>query len=391
MGGETVLLRYDGKSGAWFRIEPRAAVVPGQKLLSLPEFRPKIALVSGVQLDLSGGTQIIVGSGSEAASGSTDQAGTDAAPSLELVYGRIVLINPTNAEKQLGLKLGSQTGVARLGRNATLAVEVERKHVPGQDPQKTPAPIETRLYAPEGGIVWQDAAGEGTIEKPSRWTLAEGGATEITDDPAPPEWIDHEPVVQLSEQRFGAPVIEKSLVSNTPVGTQLLELFQGSSRKEVKSLVARSSIHVGVFQPFIDALRDSEQKANWDSHIETLRAAMALSPESASQVWQALVEQRGRPAANDLYEMLCGYSPDQVGRTADQMKSGALVTLINRLEDDSLDYRVLAVFNLAEITGKRFMQNPAAKLADRKQNIRVWRSRLESGQLMKPAAPTKTE
>ena len=45
MGGKTVLLRYDDKAGTWFRIEPRAAVMPGERLLSLPEFRPKIALV----------------------------------------------------------------------------------------------------------------------------------------------------------------------------------------------------------------------------------------------------------------------------------------------------------------------------------------------------------
>ena len=44
--------------------------------------------------------------------------------------------------------------------------------------------------------------------------------------------------MQLSEQRYGTPVIESTLVSNVPAATQLLELFQGSSRKEVKSLVA---------------------------------------------------------------------------------------------------------------------------------------------------------
>ena len=44
MGGKTVLLRYDDKAGTWFRVEPRAAIVPGQRVLSLPEFRPKIAL-----------------------------------------------------------------------------------------------------------------------------------------------------------------------------------------------------------------------------------------------------------------------------------------------------------------------------------------------------------
>jgi hypothetical protein len=101
-------------------------------------------------------------------------------------------------------------------------------------------------------------------------------------------------------------------------------------------------------------------------------------------VFQSLVDQRGKPAAADLYEMLCGYTPDQIGRTSDQMKNGAVVKLINWLEDDSLDYRVLATQDLWEITGKRLMPNPAASLTERKQNVKVWRARLEGGQLMKP-------
>jgi hypothetical protein len=378
MGSKTVLLRYDDKAGAWFRIEPRAAVMPGERLLSLPEFRPKVALASGIHLDISGGTAVIMGAAAE---------GSAADPAIEVVYGRIVLVNPTNNDQQVRLKLGPNAGVAKIARNKTLAAEVERKFVPGQDPRQTPAPVETRLFAPDGGVVWNDAAGEKAIEKPSRWTLTAAGAADIADDAAPPEWIDHEPIVQLSEQRYGAPVIESTLVSNVPAVTQLLELFQGSSRKEVKSLVARSSIHVGLFQPFIDALRDSEQKANWKTHIDTLRTAMALSPESANKVWQALADQRGKPAAGDLYEMLCSYSPEQVGQTPEQIKSGPLVKLINWLEDDSLDYRVLAVRDLAEITGKQFMQNPAAKLQERTQNVRRWRDRLEAGELKPVSQP----
>jgi hypothetical protein len=387
MGGKTVLLRHDDKAGAWFRVEPRAAIAPGERVLSLPEFRPRIALSSGFQLDLSGGSQAIIGTTNDAALTNVAPTTSEVIPSLELVYGRVVLMNPTNADKQIRLKLGANTGLATIGGNGTLAVELERKHVPGLDPRQTPAPVEVRLFAPDGRVVWQDAAGDKTIDKPSRWALAEGGATGVTEDAAPPEWIDHEPIVQLSEQRYGAPEIEGKLVSNAPVDTQLLELFQGNTRREVRSLVLRSASHVGLFQPFVDALRDSDQKANWKTHIDTVRAAMAHNPESAERVYQALVDQRGKPAAADLYEMLCGYNAEQIGTTADQLKVGAVVRLINWLEDDSLDYRVLAVQNLYDITGKRLMPNPAAPLAERTQNVRRWRSRLESGELKPPAPP----
>jgi hypothetical protein len=283
---------------------------------------------------------------------------------------------------QLRLKLGTAVGEARLARNATLGVEVERPYVPGHDPRQSSAPMIARLYAPDGGVEWQDAAGPKTVDASGQWMITEGVTSEVAADPSPPDWIDHEPVGQLSEQRYAAPKIETTLLSNERADIQLLEMFQTIEQREMKSLIAKCSIHVGVFQPFIEALRDSDQKSNWRAHIEALRAAMALSPESAESVKQALVAQRGQSAADDLYEMLCGYSDVQVGRTADEMKAGAVAKLIDWLEEDSLDYRVLAVNDLLDITGKRLMSDPAASQRERDVSVRNWRARLRDGELL---------
>jgi hypothetical protein len=381
MSGKTVLLRYDEAEGTWFRMEPRSAVTAGERLLALPEFRPEITLSSSVHVDISGGTQVAMSAGDKLQADGLPAAAANV-PGIELVYGRIILMNTSSAQQQVRLKLGPSVGDARLARNATLAIEVERQYVPGNDPRKAPAPVMARLFAPAGGIEWHDASGEVTVDKTSRWTIFQGQTSDVEADPSPPDWIDREPVMHLSEQRFGAPVVESTLVTDRPVDIQLLELFKGRDRKEVKSLVARSSIYVGLFAPFVDALRDSQLKwPTWKTHIETLRAAMAHSPESAEKVWESLAEQRGRQAANDLYEMLCGYNADQIGRTPEEMKVGAISQLIDRLENDSLDYRVLAVYDLWEVTGKQLMPNPAANATVRKQNVRRWRDRLESGEL----------
>ena len=97
---------------------------------------------------------------------------------------------------------------------------------------------------------------------------------------------------------------------------------------------------------------------------------MALSPESAANVWQALVEQRGQQAAGDLYEMLCGYNADQVGRHAGANEGGALAS-------SSIGWKKIASttacwrsHDLWEITGKQLMPNPAASSAERKRNMR---------------------
>lgn len=385
-GGKTVLLRHDDAAGAWLRMAPRSAVVSGQKLLALPEFRPIVSLVNGIHMDLAGGTVVTLGAANDAAAGAAIAPTHAGLPTIDLMYGRIVLINTSNDEQPVHLVLGSTLADARLAHNATLAIEVERKYVPGSDPRKTPAPVIARLYVPDGGVTWQDAHGTATVDKASEWTIADGVATALVASSSPPTWIDQETTPQSSEQRFAAPVIDAALASNRPADVQLLELFQGNGRREVKSLVARSGMHVGLFVPFIEALRDSGQRPNWTAHIQSLRAAMALGPESSEKIWQALVEQRGNSAAADLYEMLCGYNTEQIGQTPDQLKTGAIARLIDWLDKESLDYRVLAVHDLWEITGKQLMPNPTANAAERARNIKAWRMRLDGGQLTPVAA-----
>ena len=380
LGRQTVLLRYDAAEGRWYRVEPRSAVVAGEQLLALPEFRPGITLTSGLHMDISGGTQASMRTANEVA-GDSFPEGTADVPAVEVVYGRIILINTSGGETRVRLVLGSSVGEARLARNATLAVEVERQHVPGNDPRKSPAPVVARLYAPDGGVDWQDASGSKAINNASRWTVSDGISSDVLADASPPEWIDKEPEGQPSEHRLAAPKIENALVSDRPADLQLLELFEGNIQREMKSLAAKSCMHVGIFEPFVDALRDSQQESNWPTHIKTLRVAMALSPDSATNVWNTLVKQRDRQAAADLYEMLCGYNEEQIGRTPDEIKSGLLLRLIDWLEKDSLDYRVLAVHNLWEITGKRLMPDPSANAKERAQNVRNWRRRLEQDDL----------
>ena len=52
---------------------------------------------------------------------------------------------------------------------------------------------------------------------------------------SPPAWIDQEAAAQSSEQRYRAPVIETSLVSDRPVDVQLLGVVSGqrAARSEV--------------------------------------------------------------------------------------------------------------------------------------------------------------
>ncbi len=368
LDGKNVLLRFDPQAAAWFRVAPRATFQAGDKLLALPAFYPKLTLASGLHLKLAGGTMITLG---PAVPGSDE-------PSIDVAYGKLVVTNTANNESGIQLTIGDSQAGVRLGRNATFAVDVSRKYEPGLDPRTTQPSVAAELYARDGSVTWSDSSGSKDIATPGHWSISDGMSSAVSEEVKFPEWIDHEPIEQRSEQLFGAPMVESSLDPARPVEEQMLELYQSSRRREVKSLVARSSVYAGLFVPFIEALRDSDQKAAWKTHIDTLRTAMALGPDSANKIYHTLVDQRGQEAANDLYQMLCGYSAEQIGSPAN-FQAGLAGRLIDWMESDSLDYRVLAVQDMTEITGMRLMPNPAGTPVERARGVRLWRQRLKAG------------
>jgi hypothetical protein len=113
-----------------------------------------------------------------------------------------------------------------------------------------------------------------------------------------------------------------------------------------------------------------------------LRQAIVLSPDAASQLREAFVMRRGEEAAEELMQMVRGYDQEAIGLTPEAVKNGALSKLIGWLDHDSLDYRVLAYFNLQEITGKSIGYRPEYNAKQRQRGIRTWRKRLESGELL---------
>ena len=331
-------------------------------------------LSSGLHVKLAGGTMITFGPKSTASD-----------PVIDVNYGKMVVVNTANDEVGFQLAVSDEATEVRLGRLATLAVDVTPQYEPGRDPRSSPSPVITQLIARDGTAVWKDEAGDVNLAAPGVWKIEHGVPASVSTDAAFPEWIDGEPVEQLSEKKYGAPAVEAAIDSQRPVEEQLLELYQSSRRREVKSLVARGSVYAGLFVPFVDALHDSDQKASWKTHIDTLRSAMALGPESAERIHQTLVDQRGKAAADDLYEMLCGYNTEQIG-TPENFRSGLANRLVDWMENDYLDYRVLAVQDMAEITGMRLMPNPSGTPTERARGIRLWRQRIKDGEVA-PATP----
>jgi hypothetical protein len=160
------------------------------------------------------------------------------------------------------------------------------------------------------------------------------------------------------------------------VNLALRELASGTTgRYETRSLASRMSVHVGDFDPFVASLNDSKQYSAWNEHIETLREALALGPRAARSVKEAFVNRKGAERGAELFEMLGGYDKQQ-------LLEGALAKLVHALDDESLDFRVIAFYNLQEITGIGLHYRPHDNERARRRAYLDWRERLDSGQLV---------
>ena len=373
LGNNDLLLIQRGDK--WLRLPPRSPISTGDVLLTLPKFRTHVVLAD-LNAYLSGGTQLRF-----PVEGFTNSTG-DAELNFEIVYGRL-LLNAGLKGSRVAIKVGEEIREFSLSSSASLAVEVNRVFVPGSDYENEPAPIEATWYLTSGSVEWPTATG-GTqsVEASTMWKTIDG-IDEIPDRIEQlPTWIDHESMTDM--QRSARDDIAQELTAGQPVGIRLLELTDGlglGRRREVRPLAAAASVYVGEFEPLVKALNDSAHSREWDTQIHELRQAMALSPHVAERVRQAFVNIRGAEAAQDLMEMVVGYSPEQIGETREEVRNGALNKLIKWLDHDSLDYRVLAISNIQEITGKSKGYRPDQSSKRRKIDLRKIYDEFESNEL----------
>ncbi len=375
-GNNDVLLRFDAASEKWIRLPPRSSIFTGDRLLALPKFRPLVAL-DDVNVYLSGGTKLECTQ--------PDEFSQTNSLALNLVYGRL-LVNAGINGSRLSLQVGDEQRTIQLGGSASLAVEAHRVFVPGKNFELETAPIEVSWYLTSGNLEWSGPTGESqSISAPSTWQTSAG----VDELPQPngdlPEWIDRESITDL--ERRARNTLAEELPEGEAAGIRLLELNDPRDRgrkREVRTLAAESSVFVGEFEPFVKSLVDPDQARAWNSHIDSLREALALSPNIASRVREAFVNQRGEQAAADLMEMVRGYGPEEIGQTRDEISQGAMLKLLGWLDNDSLDYRVLAIYNLNQITGTSYLANyrPDADSARRKRALRKLWDRFESNELL---------
>ena len=382
-----VLLRWqppaaDQAGGSWVRLPDRASGYAGDLLLTLPTYDPHLTLVGALTVQVLGGTRLELLP--------SDESGT---AGIRLVSGRITVWSNARPGARLRVVAGDYPGTLVLDDpDATAGIEVQRVLRLGSDPRREPAPVVADLYANFGDISWQADDGQVT-------SLESGGHLPLDGRPLPPAspppaagreapnaaqgqgmalpaWMTSTGLSPIDKR--AAEIVEQHLARPERAVTLGLRELASDRRVEVRLLAMQCLAEIGEFDIFPGLFNDASQRAAWAKALDSLRAQLGLSPQTAVGISDAFARARG-PRAEALFRMLCGYS-------GEQLEAGAAKELVDALEHEDLDARVLAYLNLREITGASLYYEPHGNPKKREQSVRMWRERLEKGEVVRRSA-----
>jgi hypothetical protein len=361
-----VLLRLT-PAGEWERVAQGATLKAGDRLLVLPTFRPSFTLTGGLTVDVLGETLVELVA--------PDARGV---PGLRVPYGRVVLLTAGDPNASVNLWLGGQEGTATfVDAGTTMAAEVRRFLPAGSNPEKEAAYVAIDLYVKSGQLDWRQSENPDVkkIPGPGRVTLGTPYPALGADAAELPPWITAEKLSGLDE--LGTGDLNRALdeTNKRPVALTIRELAE-HRRQELRYLAARSLALLGEFDPFIPAFNDADQASVWPRQIESLQAAIARSPKLAAMVRESFERQRGEDGF-PLYRMLWGYSKADI-------QAGAAAELVEYMDHNSLDYRVLAFYALRSVPGVpgSFAGYRPESAADiRQRAVQRWRKMIATGPL----------
>lgn len=377
MSDNNVLLRLDAETQKWSRVPPQAILTPQYELLSLPTFRPLIAMTDGLTtLRLVGGTRI--------AFQPTDGEGI---PGLKIDYGRVIVSTMDKDKNRLALTLGNRpdgrrNGVLTFGDAAcTLMIEVTYEHAIGENPESQPS-LKVNLGIVTGQVQWSEEGvkpieiaasqqltlGDGTSEQAG---AKQAGAEKPVAMESSPDWIIADST--SFSDRSASPTIEVELDRERPVSLSLKELAE-HRKKEVRRLAIRCLGHLGRFDQMVAILNDPGQRLKRPAYINDLCAALYRGPLAAVHVREAF-ERQYNADATGLYRLLWGFTDDQLA------KEKADAMLVECLDHNLLAYRALGFWNLQTITGMGLYYEPDESGNKRQQSIRHWRQRQKAGDI----------
>ncbi|MFM2097365.1 MAG: hypothetical protein RIS70_4489 [Planctomycetota bacterium] len=367
---DQVLAHLDPATRIWYRM-PRGAIIrSGESLRVLPTYRPIVALTNGLQLMLDGDTSLQIAASEN-----------DGLPVVHLDYGHAVFTSSGKNDSQVRLRMEGVSGTATLkGSDAELAIEVRRHLISEASDEPATGVVAIRWMATAGTVAFQADQGNEVLIGHDQMLVKTGDQpAELVGRDGPPAWLDPRKSVSNLDRRASRDLevflnTEKSLVL-------LLEERTNFRQVEVRSLAARGLGSLNEFGALLRELNDEKQRSYWSTAVDSLREAIAKSPESAAALQRA-VESEQPGASTLITRFLQDYSQEQ-------FEQGGAKQLIETLDHESLAVRVLAFDTLRRLTGTTNNYHPERPVEARKQAVLIWNQRLRDKSIpyRSPGAP----
>jgi len=376
--GQDVLLKYDDANSFWRRVLPEEFLTTSQRLLALPCYRSRIDVLdatASARIELFNGTRIeLLPSGPRTPLG------------VAVDFGRLIVKPLAQSGARLRLVAGAHDGTLTLANDESVAaVEVARVHEPGTDPEKVLSHPLTKLYVARGSATWEEgdkppvqliAPGESLLDgkaEPRPANEHPAAAAEV------PKWVTANTISDYDQR--AAVSVAQGVPAERSASMSLMELTE-DRKIEVKNLAARCLGYLGQFDPVMVALNDTKALGSWPDYLQELKEAIARGPETAAAIRGSL-DSKFSDDAGELYRMLWGY-------TDKDLEGGEDAKLVKYLDHESPIFRVLAFYNLNEITGKGYYYSPQVEVAaKRQQSVQLFKQDLLAGKIRHspPAAP----
>jgi len=365
---EQVLARFDEAQEGYFPLAPDTALLPGDGLLTLPTYRPQLMLFPGVKVTLSGDSRVRIGKTHEEPLG----------PGLSIDSGRAVIVPVGDPNIVVHLDLAGRIGTLSFANaDSIVAVEVRHYLPPGIDPELEPASSVVEFVAVSGQAVWQEQDQTQTVEAGRVLAMIDQQPATLFEAGPLPAWIEGNNLSDID--RLASSELRRYLAFDRPLMLSLLERVD-FRKIDVRALACRSLCNLDAFEPALEALGDEAHHSYWDAHVDALRASAVRDITAAGKL-HAAARKVGGDAGEQLYRSLYGYSPEQLA-------AGAGASLIEQLESERIDLRVLAYENLRRITGKTHMFRPEQPPAQERRKVLNWRRTLDTEGISYEVAPS---
>ena len=346
----------------------------GDRFLSLPTYRPIISLGGEIRVQLVDNTMVVLPP-------VDPQQGLSG---LAVDYGRMVVRPEGKTPARLHLQVGERSGTLTLvDGGSTLAIQAVRAPIFKADPEKEAGPLVADFFATSGKILWQETRAPEPVamNAPVRLTLS-GQPAEPTAVDRFPDWIAADTGSMLEAR--ASTTMEPELTPKRSLALTLQELAE-DRRPEVRWLAVRCLAATGDFRLIIKALGNAEQKQRpWRDYIDQLQAAIRRSPRSAAEVRTGMETLHGQEGVS-LYELLWRYNAP--GEKEQALPPADAERLVHLLDHKDLDFRVLAFWNLKNLTraGLSYNYKPDDPQPKRQLAAQKWRDHFRQLSAGKPA------